>query len=268
MSVALLPPDTGPTTAELLAALSHLGMHAMDGLMMEGVLFQAVADGLGTPAWVVLAGHVRGQIAALRRALDEAGLGARIHYAMKANDLAAVLHLVGAAGAGADGVSGGELHRALRARLPPGHARPTGVKDAGVSPLSAAEAGSTVSGPCRTGQGTSLKPNQRLPWHRQKDVGDSDLRTVANLVTSEFGKPPKRRLRIVRKTGKGLRQLTMGFLDFRKRAPFAPRRKANAPSIRKVRGSLSNRDNRRSEAASTRYISRIPLENKPSRAWA
>jgi len=74
MSVALLPPDTGPTTAELLAALPHLGMHAMDGLMMEGVLFQAVADALGTPAWVVSAGHVRGQIAALRRALDEAGL--------------------------------------------------------------------------------------------------------------------------------------------------------------------------------------------------
>lgn len=64
MSVALLPPDTGPTTAELLAALPHLGMHAMDGLVMEGVLLQAVADALGTPAWVVSAGHVRGQIAA------------------------------------------------------------------------------------------------------------------------------------------------------------------------------------------------------------
>ena len=93
-------------------------MHAMDGLLMEGVPLNAVADAVGTPAWVVSAGHVRGQLAALRAALDGAGLRARIHYAVKANDHLAVLRLVAQAGAGADVVSGGELRRALLAGIP------------------------------------------------------------------------------------------------------------------------------------------------------
>ncbi len=120
MSAAALAPDPGlttadPTTAELIAARPHLSLHAMDGLLMEGVPLRAVADAVGTPAWVISAGHVRGRLRALRAALDGAGLDAGIHYAVKANDHLAVLRLVAAAGGGADVVSGGELKRALLA---------------------------------------------------------------------------------------------------------------------------------------------------------
>ena len=119
MSAALLQPDADPTAAELVAARRHLSLHAIDGLVMDGVALNAVADRVGTPTWVISAGRIRAQLAALRAALDGAGLDASIHYAVKANDHLAVLRLVRAAGAGADVVSGGELHRALHASIDP-----------------------------------------------------------------------------------------------------------------------------------------------------
>ncbi len=117
MSAALLPDDADPTTAELISARPHLSMHAMDGLLMEGVPLQAVADAAGTPVWVLSAGNIRGRLRVLQSALREAGLRARVHYAVKANDHLAVLGLVRGEGAGADVVSGGELRRALEAGI-------------------------------------------------------------------------------------------------------------------------------------------------------
>ena len=84
--------DPDPDTAALIAARPHLAMHAMDGLLLEGVPLNAVADALGTPTWVYGAGTMRARLARLRAALADAGLDARIHYAVKAND-----HLRGAA---------------------------------------------------------------------------------------------------------------------------------------------------------------------------
>ena len=110
---AALPLDPDPTFAELIAARPHLSMHAMDGLLMEGVPLNAVADAVGTPAWVLSANSIRGRLRALQDALAEAALPARVHYAVKANDHLAVLRLVAQGGAGADVVSGGELRRAL-----------------------------------------------------------------------------------------------------------------------------------------------------------
>ena len=126
MFIALLA-DEDPSTAELIAARPHLAMHAMDGLVMEGVPLNAIADAVGTPTWVISAGHIRAQLAALRAALDGAGLQAAIHYAVKANDHLAVLRLIGQAGAGADVVSGGELRRALLAGIGAGHIVFSGV---------------------------------------------------------------------------------------------------------------------------------------------
>ncbi len=118
---ALLSPDVSdPTTAELIAARPHLSMHAMDGLLMEGVPLNAVADAVGTPTWAISAGSIRTRLAALRRALDDAGLPVRVHYAVKANDHLAVLRLVAAGGAGADVVSAGELRRARVAGIAAG----------------------------------------------------------------------------------------------------------------------------------------------------
>ena len=111
-------PDTDPTAAELVVARPHLRYDAMDGLLVEDVPLNAIADRIGTPTWVLSAGALRARLARLQAAL--AGLDARVHYAVKANDHLAVLRLMATGGAGADVVSGGELRRALLAGIAPG----------------------------------------------------------------------------------------------------------------------------------------------------
>ena len=124
---AALPHDPDPSIAELIAARPHLAMHARDGLLIEGVPLHAIADAVGTPTWVISAGSIRSRLDALRAALDGAGLAARIHYAVKANDHLAILRLVSNARAGADVVSGGELKRALLAGIDAAHVVFSGV---------------------------------------------------------------------------------------------------------------------------------------------
>lgn len=109
--------DADPAAAELIAARPHLSLHAMDGLVLEGVPLMRIADTVGTPTWVYSAGTLRARYARLRQALE--GLGAHIHYAVKANDHLAVLRVLGAEGAGADVVSEGELLRARAVRIAP-----------------------------------------------------------------------------------------------------------------------------------------------------
>jgi diaminopimelate decarboxylase len=122
---ALSPDDTEPGVAELIAARPHLSLHAFDGLMMEGVRLGAIADSLGTPAWVYSAGTMRARLAELTDALT--GLNAHVHYAVKANDHLAVLRVFAAGGAGADVVSEGELRRARLAGIPGGNIVFSGV---------------------------------------------------------------------------------------------------------------------------------------------
>lgn len=117
--------DADPGGAELVAARPHLSMHAMDGLLVEGVPLNAVADAVGTPTWVLSAGCLRSRLRLLQAAL--AGLPARVHYAVKANDHLAILRLMARGGAGADVVSGGELRRALLAGIEPAHIVFSGV---------------------------------------------------------------------------------------------------------------------------------------------
>jgi diaminopimelate decarboxylase len=114
MSAPALAPDAAePTVAELIAARPYLSMHAMDGLLLEGVSLARIAAELGTPAWVYSAGTMRARLAELKAAL--AGLDVHIHYAVKANDHLAVLRVFAEGGAGADVVSEGELLRARAA---------------------------------------------------------------------------------------------------------------------------------------------------------
>jgi diaminopimelate decarboxylase len=118
MSSPLRAPDaTDPTVAELLAARPQLSMHAMDGLLLEGVPLARIAEALGTPVWVYSAGTMRARLAELQTAL--AGLDTHIHYAVKANDHLAVLRLFAKEGCGADVVSEGELLRARAAAIEP-----------------------------------------------------------------------------------------------------------------------------------------------------
>ena len=117
--------DADPSTADLIAARPHLSLHAMDGLLMEGVPLNAIADAVGSPTWVLSAGCIRGRLRQLQDAM--ADLPIQVHYAVKANDHLAVLRLVGQGGAGADVVSGGELQRALLAGIPAAHIVFSGV---------------------------------------------------------------------------------------------------------------------------------------------
>jgi diaminopimelate decarboxylase len=105
--------EADPTVAELIAARPHLAMHPMDGLVLEDVPLNAIADALGTPAWVYGAGTMRRRLAELKSALSDVPI--HIHYAVKANDHLAVLRIFAAGGAGADVVSEGEFLRARHA---------------------------------------------------------------------------------------------------------------------------------------------------------
>lgn len=116
-----------PTIAELIAARPSLSLHAMDGLLMDEVPLNRIADEAGTPTWVYSAATMRARYRALSTALGAARLDAHVHYAMKANDHLAILRLFGREGAGADVVSGGELRRARAAGIPGEHIVFSGV---------------------------------------------------------------------------------------------------------------------------------------------
>ena len=90
------------------------GFARVDGaLTCEGVSVAAVADAVGTPAYLYSAAVVRDRFTRLDTAL--AALPHRVHYTLKANSNAGVLRVLRELGAGVDVVSGGELYRALRA---------------------------------------------------------------------------------------------------------------------------------------------------------
>ncbi len=127
--MAAEPEDTSPdpTIADLITARPHLRYHAMDGLVMEDVPLNRVADAIGTPTWVYSAGTLRARYRALTAALKTAGLDAHPHYAVKANDHLAILSLLGKEGAGADVVSEVELLRAQAAGIEVGKIVYSGV---------------------------------------------------------------------------------------------------------------------------------------------
>jgi diaminopimelate decarboxylase len=108
-----------PSFDEILALRPHLAMAPEAGLMVEGVPLARIAAEHGTPTWVYAASAIAGRFRTLAAALAEAGLEARIHYAMKANDALAIVRLLGSLGAGADVVSGGEFHAARTAGIAP-----------------------------------------------------------------------------------------------------------------------------------------------------
>jgi diaminopimelate decarboxylase len=113
-------PDEDPSFDELIALRPHLSVALECGLMLEGAPLARIAAEHGTPTWVYAAGAIEGRYRALAAALAAAGLEARIHYAMKANDARALVRLLGRLGAGADVVSGGEFLAARAAGIAPG----------------------------------------------------------------------------------------------------------------------------------------------------
>lgn len=80
-------------------------------------LLQAIADRIGTPAYVYSSHLIRAQYNALDDALH--GIKHRICYSVKANGNLGVLRVLQKLGAGADIVSVGELRRCLMAKFDP-----------------------------------------------------------------------------------------------------------------------------------------------------
>ncbi len=79
---------------------------------IEGVSLTAIADAVGTPAYVYSRSSIEDRYHRLSRALQ--GGSTHICYAVKANANLAILRLMRELGAGFDIVSGGELERVLR----------------------------------------------------------------------------------------------------------------------------------------------------------
>lgn len=77
----------------------------------EDVPLHAIAEAVGTPAYVYSASSIEEQFGRLTGAL--AGVPHRLHYSVKANGCLAILRALRDLGAGVDVVSGGELHRAI-----------------------------------------------------------------------------------------------------------------------------------------------------------
>ena len=99
----------GVLNAEAAAGFERVG----GALWCEGVPLDAIAEAVGTPTYVYSAGMIRDRYRRLRAALTP--VPHRIHYTLKANSSRGVLMTLRDLGAGADVVSGGELHRALTA---------------------------------------------------------------------------------------------------------------------------------------------------------
>jgi diaminopimelate decarboxylase len=109
-------PQAEPGFRALLAGRPHLSLTAV-GLAVEAVPLARIAVGHGTPTWVYSAGAIAQRYRAMAVALSEAGLEARIHYALKANDALAVVTQLARQGAGADVVSDGERRIARQAGI-------------------------------------------------------------------------------------------------------------------------------------------------------
>src|SRR2546430_17410189 len=94
------------------------GFSRVDGVMQcEGVPLERIAREVGTPVYVYSSATIRDRYERLDEML--APVPHRIHYTLKANSSRAVLDLLRRLGAGADVVSGGELHRALSVGFEP-----------------------------------------------------------------------------------------------------------------------------------------------------
>ncbi|HEY4101580.1 MAG TPA: diaminopimelate decarboxylase [Gemmatimonadales bacterium] len=108
-------------------------------LAMSGIPLPAIAESVGTPAFVYDAATIRRQFARLDDVFGE--IPHRICYAVKANSNLAILRIFATLGAGADIVSGGELLRAIAAGFDPSRIIFSGVGKSDEELLAAMAAG-------------------------------------------------------------------------------------------------------------------------------
>lgn len=90
------------------------GFYREEGVLAcDGVSLDAVAEAVGTPAYIYSAESIRSQYAKLSAAM--ARIPHRLHFSVKANSNLAILGILHRLGAGVDIVSGGEMYRAQSA---------------------------------------------------------------------------------------------------------------------------------------------------------
>ncbi len=117
------------------AAIDYEG----DVLTVDGVALDAIAQAVGTPAYVYSGSLMRARMQQLRQAF--AGQAAVICFALKANSNLAVIRPLAEAGAGAEIVSAGELERALAAGVRPQRIVFAGVAKSRAEMVAALEVG-------------------------------------------------------------------------------------------------------------------------------
>lgn len=128
MGEGVLTASGALTDAAETALLADAALARVEGaLQMDGVPLTDIASAVGTPTYVYAATVIRERFAALSEALFDGVPGGRLHFAVKANGSLAVLRVLRDLGAGADIVSGGELHRVLAAGFDPAHVVFSGV---------------------------------------------------------------------------------------------------------------------------------------------
>lgn len=88
-------------------------------LCIDGVRLDALAAGVGTPAYIYSLPRALANYHRITEAF--AGMDAHVHYSAKANANLSVLRALVGAGAGVDAVSAGECYRALKAGCAPGN---------------------------------------------------------------------------------------------------------------------------------------------------
>jgi len=89
----------------------------VDGqLHVEQVPLRRIAEEVGTPFYCYSNAALTDNYQAYVKTLGELGVG--VFYSLKANSNQAVIRMLGKLGAGADVVSAGEMHRALKAGIP------------------------------------------------------------------------------------------------------------------------------------------------------
>lgn len=108
-------------------------------LFAEGVSLTALAEKVGTPAYVYSEATLRRHFRVFADAF--VGADALVAYSVKANSNLAVLKTLASEGAGADVVSGGELQRALSAGIAPSKIVFSGVGKTGEEIAAAIDAG-------------------------------------------------------------------------------------------------------------------------------
>ncbi len=92
-------------------------LYRRDELYAEGVPIRCLAERMGTPLYVYSRNSIRAQYRSLLEAMRD--VQPLICYSVKANTNGSIIRTLAEEGAGADVVSGGELHRTLRAGVPP-----------------------------------------------------------------------------------------------------------------------------------------------------